>query len=98
MVGPVKSKNASHKVHKPTELEWHMVKVIDRHATRVARWGLGVREEVRSDILAGIWRIWKLVSHLSMDLLKVNFYIILSAPITECPVTVRLRCFPCRET
>ena len=34
---------------------------------RVARWGLGSGAEVKSDILAGIWRIWEVVSQLSTD-------------------------------
>jgi hypothetical protein len=62
------SKNASHKVHKPAELEQRMVEVIDSHAARVALWGLGSREEVKSDTLAGIWRIWQSVSKRSKNL------------------------------
>ena len=53
-------------IRKPAELERHIVDVIERHATRVARWGLGSSAEVKSDILAGIWRTWQAVSGLSM--------------------------------
>jgi hypothetical protein len=42
------------------------VEVIERHAIRVARWGLGSAAEVKSDILAGIWHTWEAVSQLSM--------------------------------
>ena len=55
------------KLRKPAELERHIVDVIERHATRVARWGLGSGAEVKSDILDGIWRIWEAVSQLSTN-------------------------------
>ena len=39
-----------------------MMKVIENHAARVSRWGLGSRAEVKADILDGMWRTWQSVS------------------------------------
>ena len=66
---PVKSKAPHQELRKPAELEQHIVDVIERHATRVARWGLGSGAEVKSDILDGIWRTWETVTQLSMKVL-----------------------------
>src|ERR1700729_1499176 len=46
----------------PTQLDQHMMKVIENHAARVSRWGLGSRAEVKADILDGMWRTWRSVS------------------------------------
>lgn len=42
----------------PAQLEEYMIKVIENHAARVARWGLGSKAEVKSGTLAGMWRAW----------------------------------------
>ncbi|KIM77676.1 hypothetical protein PILCRDRAFT_825113 [Piloderma croceum F 1598] len=65
-LGSVKSKTPHANISRPAELERHIVKVIEKHATRVAHWGLGSSAGVKSDILAGIWRTWQTVSELSM--------------------------------
>jgi hypothetical protein len=55
-------------VHKPAEVERHIVDVMERHAMRIAYWGLGSDTEVKLDILDGIWRTWQAVLKLeSMD-------------------------------
>jgi hypothetical protein len=48
----------------PAQLEQRMVEVIENHAGRVARWGLGSKTDVKSVVLEGMWRIWQNVSHL----------------------------------
>jgi hypothetical protein len=50
----------------PTELEQHVIEVVENHAVRIARWGLGSRADVKLRILDGMWRIWQNVSHLSL--------------------------------
>jgi hypothetical protein len=54
-------------VYKPTELEQRMVEVMDSHASNVACLGLGLKAEVKSDILNGMLHIWQAVSQLSMN-------------------------------
>jgi len=60
-LGRAQSNTPDRYLRKPAELEQHMVEVIERHANRVARWGLGSRAQVKSDILAGVWCIWQVV-------------------------------------
>jgi hypothetical protein len=43
-----------------------MIENVENHAVRVARWGLGSKGEVKSDILGGMWRAWQNVSHLPL--------------------------------
>ncbi|KIM77305.1 hypothetical protein PILCRDRAFT_12127 [Piloderma croceum F 1598] len=61
------SKTPNRNVRKPAELEQYVMEVMDSHAMRVNRWGLGSRAEVKSDILAGMWRTWRAVSQLSVN-------------------------------
>jgi hypothetical protein len=52
-----------------TQLERHLIDVVENHAVRVARWGLGSRAEVKSSILDEMWRAWQNnVSHLSLHI------------------------------
>jgi hypothetical protein len=50
-----------------------MIDAMENHAVRVARWGLGSRAEVKTEILDGMWRTWQDVSHLSH--LSFHFHI-----------------------
>jgi len=61
---PVESNAPDVKLYKvtPTQLDRHMIEVIENHAARVARWRPGSRAEVKADILDGMWRTWKCVS------------------------------------
>jgi hypothetical protein len=68
----IKSNTPDPEMYKVTvaELEQHMIEVIENHAERVARWKLGSKAEVKSNILDGMWRTWQKVSHEPMHVIS----------------------------
>ncbi|KIM72118.1 hypothetical protein PILCRDRAFT_829980 [Piloderma croceum F 1598] len=66
----VESNTSNLNLHKvtPIQLEQYMIDALENHAKRVARWKLGSKAEVRSDILRGMWCIWQNVSYLTTGL------------------------------
>jgi len=54
----------------PPELEKAIIHIVNTHAERIDRWGLGSglgSKGVKSVILGGMWRIWQVLSPLPLD-------------------------------